>query len=340
VGERVRVAAIGAGYWGINHVRVLAADPTAELTWICESRAAALDRARSFAPSARSTADVDDVFADPRLDAVVIATPAVSHADLATRALQAGKHVFVEKPLALNVGELATIEAAARASSRIVMVGHLMLYHPAVERLAELVKSGDLGDIYYLYATRVNLGRLRTDENALWSFAPHDVSMIDFLLGELPTSVTARGESYLQQGVEDVVFVNARYAGRQMAQIHLSWLDPHKERKLTVVGSKKMVVFDDVSPEKLRIYDKGYERPPSFERFDQYLTIRHGDIRIPHLSMAEPLGVECRHFLDCVRNGTQPRTDLASGARVVRVLAAAQESLDSGGKPVNFGDPS
>jgi predicted dehydrogenase len=334
VADRVRVAAIGAGYWGINHVRVLASEPGAELTWVCDSRAQALDRARSFAPGARATAEVDDVLAASDVDAVVIATPAISHADLTQRALRAGKHVFVEKPLALDVADLAALDAAERESGKTVMVGHLMLYHPAVERLAELVQSGELGDIYYLYATRVNLGRLRTDENALWSFAPHDVSMIDFLLGRLPTSVTARGESYLQEGVEDVVFVNARYADKQMAQIHLSWLDPHKERKLTVVGSKKMVVFDDVAQEKLRIYDKGYDKPPSFERFDEYLTIRYGDVQIPHLSMAEPLGVECRHFIDCVREGTRPRTDLTSAARVVRVLAAAQESLDRGGQPI------
>ena len=241
----------------------------------------------------------------PDVDAVVLATPAITHADLACLALRAGKHVFVEKPVALDVAGAEAVAAAAAASGKTVMVGHLMLYHPAVERMRTLVAAGELGELYYLYATRVNLGRLRTDENALWSFAPHDLSMIDYLLGALPETVSARGGSYLQPGIEDVVFLSLRF-GRQMAHVHLSWLDPHKERRLTVVGSKKMVVFDDVATEKLRIYDKGYDRPPSFERYDEYLTIRHGDIHIPHLDMTEPLAAECRHFVDCCRTGNSP----------------------------------
>jgi len=203
-----------------------------------------------------------------------------------------------------------------------------MLYHPAVERLRTMIEGGELGDIYYVYSLRVNLGRLRRDENALWSLAPHDISMILHLLGEAPNDVVARGECYLQPGVEDVVFVNLRFPDRKMAQIQLSWLDPRKERRLTVVGSRKMVEFDDAHPtEKLRIYDKGFDKPPAFAGFGDFLTLRQGDVHIPRVDMVEPLAAECQHFLDCIRSGQDPRSNADSGVQVVRVLAAAQASL-------------
>lgn len=330
----VGVAVIGCGYWGINHVRTVAADRGAELRWVCDTSEGARERALSRAPGARGAGDIDEVLGDPATDAVVIATPAVTHASLAARALEAGKHALVEKPIALSSSEAVRLRDLADQRSRVLAVGHLMLYHPAVELLGELLAGGELGELYYLYAARVNLGRLRTDENALWSFGPHDVSMIDYFLGEAPVSVSARGQSYLQPGIEDVVFVTLRFAGGQMAHIHLSWLDPRKERRLTVVCSRKMVEFDDVAAEKLRIYDKGYDRPPAFTEFAEYLTIRHGDIHIPHVAMGEPLAVEIRHFLQCVETGARPRTDGASAVRVVQVLEAAQTSLEADGAPV------
>lgn len=326
----MRVAVAGIGYWGINLVRTFAQEPRAELTWICDSRPEALARAGALAPRARPSESFDDVLGAADVDAVVIATPAVTHADMACRALAAGKHVLVEKPLALSVEDAERVADAARAADRVLMVGHLMMYHPAVEHLRELVCSGELGELLYLYSTRVNLGRVRRDENALWSFAPHDVSMIDYLLGTVPASVTATGESYLNPGIEDVVFVTLKFASRQMAHVHLSWLDPRKERRLTVVGSKKMVVFDDVSSEKLRIYDKGYERPPEFKDFGEYLAIRSGGVYIPHLKMVEPLALECAHFVDCVVSGVAPRSGVDNAMRVVRILAAADSSLRKG----------
>ena len=221
------------------------------------------------------------------------------------------------------------------------MVGHLMLYHPAFLHLSSLVAAGALGRVYYLYALRVNLGRLRSDENALWSFAPHDLSMILSLVAAPPVSVAARGEAYLQPGVEDVVFVNLAFADRTMAQIQLSWLDPRKERRLTVVGSQKMVELDDGHPtEKLRIYDKGYDRPPEFTQYGEYLTLRQGDVHIPRIDMAEPLDLECRHFVDCVRSGAAPRSDGASALRVVELLEAATRSLRAGGQPQLLGQTS
>jgi predicted dehydrogenase len=217
------------------------------------------------------------------------------------------------------------------------MVGHLMLYHPGYIRLRELVRGGEIGEVYYLYALRVNLGRLRKDENALWSFAPHDLSMILDLVGALPVSVAARGESYLQPGIEDVVFLNLAFPDRKMAQVQLSWLDPRKERRLTVVGSRKMVELDDVHPtEKLRIYDKGYDRPPAFTQYAEYLTVRHGDIHIPRLEAGEPLDLECRHFLECCATGQPPRTGVQAGADVVEVLDLAQKSLTAGGAPMTL----
>ncbi len=215
-----------------------------------------------------------------------------------------------------------------------------MLYHPAVEHLRRLVGSGELGDIFYLCSVRANLGRLRRDESALWSFGPHDLSMIEYLVPGAPVTITARGASYLQPGIADVVFVNLELSPvgegvrPVMAQIHLSWLNPRKERRLTVVGSKKMVEFDDCSAEKVRLFDRGYDRPPAFASFAEYLTIRNGDIFVPSVKMEEPLRVQARHFLDCIEQGLQPKTDLASGLRVVRLLAAAESSLERGGAPV------
>jgi predicted dehydrogenase len=332
--QRTRVAIAGIGYWGINWVRTLAQEPRAHVTWVCDPRPEARARATAIAREARATDSIAAVLDAGDVDAVVLATPAVTHADLACQALRAGKHVLVEKPLALREDDARAVARAAAEAGRTLMVGHLMVYHPAVEHLAALVARGELGDIRYLYATRVNLGRARRDENALWSFGPHDLSMIDLLLGVAPTSVWATGESYLRPGVEDVVFLHMRFADGRMAHVHLSWLDPRKERRLTVVGSRKMVVFDDVSADKLLIYDKGYEEPPGFTQFGEYLAIRSGGVYIPHISMAEPLALECAHFLDCVATGAPPRTGIDSALRVVRILAAAQRSLEQGSLPV------
>ncbi len=329
---------VGIGYWGINLARTFALMPGAELTWLCDPRPEAQQKAASWAPNARLSSDIADVLRADDVDAVVIATPAVTHAELACRALEAEKHVFVEKPLALDIASAEAVGRAAAESARTLMVGHLMVYHPALEHLRTLVQSGELGELRYLYATRVNLGRARRDENALWSFAPHDLSMIDALLGVAPTSAWATGESYLRPGIEDVVFLTLKYPGKRMAHVHLSWLDPRKERRLTVVGSRKMAVFDDVSSEKLRIHDKGYERPPEFTEFAEYLAIRSGGIYIPHIKMTEPLALECGHFLECIRTGQPPRTGFASALRVVKILTAAQRSLDRGGVPVAFTD--
>jgi predicted dehydrogenase len=322
----VRIAVVGAGRWGINHVRVVACDP--------DPSVAPAIRELTAAPIFR---ELEPVLADPQLDAVIIAAPAQVHAELTLRALSAGKHVLVEKPLSLTVHDAVQIAAAASAGGSRLMVGHLMLYHPVVARLATILHAGELGRLHYLHATRVNLGRLRRDENALWSFGPHDLAVIDYLLdGELPVSVAARGQSVLQPGIEDVVFLSLRYPSGPMAHIHLSWLNPRKERRLTLVCAHKMAEFDDVATDKLRIFDKGFDRPREFKSFDEYLTIRDGDIHIPNVAMGEPLRLQLHHFLDCIAGGLRPLSDVASGVRIVRILDAAQRSLAQDGVPVTL----
>jgi predicted dehydrogenase len=333
-----KVAIMGTGAWGINHVRAFARLKGAEVVAVCDPSPEARGRAQAQAPRARAASDPAEILGDPDIDAVVIATPAVTHAKLAEQALAAGKHVLVEKPLALSGADARAVVAASEQAGKVLMVGHLMLYHPAVDRLRKMVAAGELGTLYYLYAVRVNLGRVRRDENALWSLGPHDVSMILALLGQSPISVSARGGAYLQRNIEDVVFVTLRFASGVLASIQLSWLDPRKERRLTVVGSKKMVELDDAHPvEKLRVYDKGYDRPPEFTEYAEYLSIRNGDIHIPQVSMVEPLEVECKHFLDCIEHGKTPITGGASALEVVRVLEAAERSLAADGAAVELG---
>jgi predicted dehydrogenase len=323
----VGVGVVGLGYWGPNLARNFDGLPGCELTWVCDTSEEARERLAPFLRGARLTADLDDLLADPELDAVALATPVPTHAELATRVLQAGKHCFVEKPLAERVADAERAVEAARAAGRVLMVGHLLEYHPGVLRLKEITDSGELGDIRYIYSNRLNLGVLREEENALWSLGAHDVSVLLALAGEEPHEVEARGESYMQPGVEDVVFCFLRFPSGLAAHLHLSWLDPHKERRFTVVGSKRMATFDDMELErKVTIYDKGFdERAGSY---GEYIT-RSGDTWSPRVPNAEPLRAECEHFIACVRDGTTPRSDGESGLRVVRVLEALQRSLEA-----------
>jgi predicted dehydrogenase len=324
----VRVAVVGLGYWGPNLARNFAALPGCELRWLCDTDTAALTRASGTQGGLRTTTALDEVLADPEVDAVAIATPVPSHADLAVRVLEAGKHCFVEKPLAQNVDRAEAVVDASRAAGRVLMVGHLLEYHPGVRKLKEIADSGDLGDIHYIYSNRLNLGVLRADENALWSLGAHDVSVVLHLAdGEEPFECDAHGESYMREGIEDVVFGFLRFPSGLAAHLHLSWLDPHKERRFTVVGSRRMATFDDMDLErKVTVYDKGFdERVGSY---GEYIT-RSGDIWSPQVAAVEPLRIECEHFVECVRDGRTPRSDGEAGVRVVRVLEALQQSLDA-----------
>jgi predicted dehydrogenase len=320
------VGVVGLGYWGPNLARNFDRLPGAELRWLCDASDEALERWGAAFRTARTTSSVDELLADEELDAVVVATPVPTHAELALRVLGAGKHCFVEKPLARSEQEAEGVVEAAKAAGKVLMVGHLLEYHPGVERLAELVRSGDLGDLHYLYSHRLNLGKHRQDENALWSLGAHDVSVILQLAGEEPYECTAVGESYVKDGVEDVVFAFMRFESGVTAHMHLSWLDPHKERRFTVVGSRRMASFDDMELErKLTVYDKGFDE--DYSSYGEYIA-RSGDVFSPRVSNEEPLRIECRHFLECVRDGAEPRSGGESGLRVVRVLERLQRSLE------------
>jgi predicted dehydrogenase len=332
---RLKVAVVGAGSWGRNHVRTLASLPDAQLAAVCDIRKDRRDAVRRLYPGVAVTGDVDEALAEA--EAVVLATPAGTHADLARRAVERDVPVLVEKPFALSVREAEAVAELADTRGVPVLVGHLLLFHPAVERLKSMMEAGELGDVYYLYSQRVNLGQVRPDENSLWSFGPHDVSVALYLLDEAPTRVTAQGRSYLQPGIEDVVFMIMDFAGGEMAHVQMSWLDPHKERRLTVVGSRRMVVFDDMQArEKLKIYDKGVDRPPEYTSYGESLSVREGDIAIPRVPSMEPLSAELRHFLEVARGETPPRSSAADGVRVVRVLEAASQSLATGGAAVSL----
>jgi predicted dehydrogenase len=325
--QLLRVGVAGLGYWGPNLARNFAAIPGCEVAWCCDPDPHARERAAGSHPTARMTAEFSDLLGDPELDAIVLATPVPTHAELAVEVLRAGKHCFVEKPLAQSVAEAERAVSAAREADRVLMVGHLLEYHPGVQKLKELTSSGELGDIYYIYGNRLNLGKLRADENALWSLGAHDVSVVLYLAAEEPTEVVAHGEAYVQPGVEDVVFCFLRFPSGLAAHLHLSWLDPHKERRFTVVGSRRMATFDDMELErKLTIYDKGFDEDS--RTYGEYIT-RSGDTFSPRVANVEPLRIECEHFVHCAWTGAQPRSDGASGVRVVRVLEALQESLES-----------
>jgi predicted dehydrogenase len=321
----VRVGVVGLGYWGPNLARNFAAIGGCELAWCCDSDDDRRERwARGF-PGTRFTADLDDLLGDRDLDAVVLATPVATHGPLAHRVLSAGKHCFVEKPLAYTVQDAERAVAAARESGRTLMVGHLLVHHPGVEKLKTIADAGELGDIRYIYSHRLNLGQLRHDENALWSLGAHDVSVVLHLAGEEPYAVEARGEAYTRPGVEDVVFAFLRFPSGVAAHLHMSWLDPHKTRSFTVVGARRMATFDDMELErKVTIYDKGFDEDA--HSYGEYIT-RSGDIHSPRISNREPLRLECEHFVECLREGRRPRTDGEAGLRVVRVLAGLQESL-------------
>jgi predicted dehydrogenase len=318
-----RIGVVGLNYWGPNLVRNF--DDLAELGWVCDLDEERLASLAARYPQARATTSIDELLADDALDAVVVATPVPTHYALAKQVLEAGKHVFVEKPPAMRAAEMDELVRIAAEHDRVLMPGHLLLYHPGVQKLKELVDTGELGEVLCVYGNRQNLGIVRTNENALWSLGVHDLSVILFLLDEDPETATAQGRDFLTPGVEDVVFCYLRFPSGKIAHMHLSWLDPHKMRKLTVVGREKMAVFDDMELErKVTVYEKSpWKRA---ETYGEWQT-RSGDIYIPKISTAEPLRLECTYFLELVE-GEHDRGKVArDGARVVRALEMLTDSL-------------
>ncbi len=335
-----RLAVVGCGYWGPNLIRNLMEIPQVEVPIICDrdlQRAKAMQRQY---PNVRITRSYDAVITDPAVDGVILATPADTHATLAEAALRAKKHTFVEKPLALTTSDCQRLIDVAEINERILMVGHTFLYHDAVVRLKQLIDDGELGEIWYVHARRLNLGQIRQDVNAMWSLAPHDVSILLYLLQESPSCVIARGYDFLQQGMQDLVCLTLEFPSGKVGFIEVSWLSPNKVRDMTVVGSRKMALYNDVDPDaKLTLYDKGIEDlpPPKTANYGEFqFRLRYGDVHIPHVTVREPLRVQLTHFAHCMRHGCQPLSDGCNGLQVVEVLEAAQLSLDRAGSAISL----
>ncbi len=332
----VRIGIIGHGYWGPNLVRNFHDLPTVDLVAVCDARE---DRLRTLAkkfPSIKLTTHYQDLISDRSIDALVIATPISTHFEIASKALRAGKHILVEKPLsATTLQGLALLKLAAR-SNRILMVGHTFEYHPAVLKVAELLKNQELGKLYYIDSVRVNLGLHQSDgQNVIWDLAPHDISIILHWVGKTPLRVSAWGQGFVQKGVEDVAFIRLEFPDGVFAHIHLSWIAPSKIRRMTVVGDKKMVIYDDVeSAEKIKIADRSAQL--DYSTRDLRVGYRLGDIVSPRLETTEALSLECAHFVDCILNNKIPRTDGERGIQVVRILEAAEKSVKKGGKVITL----
>jgi predicted dehydrogenase len=333
------IAVIGIGYWGPNLARNVSQLNDVNLHTICDLDEKRLQyAAREFKPS-HITTSMNDVFQNSEIDAVVVATPAHTHASITQKVLEAGKHVLVEKPLALSSEDCRYLIDLAKTHNRILMVGHVFEYNPAVTKLKQIIEAGELGTIYYVYSTRVNLGQIRGDLNAFWNLAPHDVSIVNLLFGSSPVRVSGRGFSYLRPGdkLEDVVFAVLEYPSGVVAHIHTSWLDPNKVRRMTIVGEKKMAVYDDISDNRLTVFEKGAQWIEDSSNYGVHRLMTYtGDIHIPKLSAAEPLRLEVEHFVDCIREGKQPLSDGEDGLNVVRVLEGVSESIMNGGITVNL----
>jgi len=333
----VALAQVGIGYWGKNLFRNFDALPDARVIQLCDSDDAVLAPFRKKNPFLQATTRYEDILENTEVEAVVIAVQTPLHYDFARRALEAGKHVFVEKPLAQTVEQAEVLVQIAEANDRRLMVGHLLMYHPAFNYVRDLIKRGELGDVRYLYSVRVNLGIVRKQENAFESLAPHDLSIALQFLDTRPVAVSATGQAFLQAGVEDVAFATVFFENGKMAHLHTSWLDPHKIRSMTVVGSQKMAVIDDTeSTEMVRLFDKGVTIQAGnpqlpYETYSEAMAYRTGDIVIPKIPMQEPLRLECQHFVDCVRTGATPHSDGRNGLTVVQLLEAAHTSLNQSG---------
>ncbi|UCF05930.1 MAG: Gfo/Idh/MocA family oxidoreductase [bacterium] len=335
------VGVIGCGYWGPNLIRNFVNLKNSRVTACADISQERLDHMKQLYPTIETTTNFKEIIDDPEIDAVVIATPVSSHHTIAHVAIEAGKHVFVEKPLADSVEKGTKLVEFAGGRKRILMVGHTFVYTAAVNKIKELIHSGDLGDIYYISSSRVNLGIFQDDINVVWDLAPHDISIMNYILNSRPEAISAIGHSYIRPEIEDVAFITLIYPNSVHANIQVSWLNPNKIRKTTVVGSKKMLVYDDVSSlEKIRIYDKGVTVQPHYDTFGEFqLSYRYGDISIPKLDDAEPLKIECQHFIDCIEKGELPRSSGVHGLEVLLALDAAGRSMKAQGQIVHIEYP-
>lgn len=329
-----RIAVIGCGYWGPNFVRIFSQLPDSEVAYVCDLKEERLAQMKILYPYVHATSRLEDVLEDDTVDGVIVATPVHTHHDIAKRFLETGKNVLVEKPLCLSTKDAEDLQQLAAKKSLTLMVGHTFLFTAAVNKVKELLNSGNLGEINYIATTRVNLGIFQENMNVIWDLAPHDISIMNYVLQSNPVSVSAHGQSFIREPIEDIAFVTLRYPNNVLAHLHVSWLDPCKIRRTTFVGSKKMVVYDDIETiEKIRIYDKGVSVQPHYNTFGEFhLAYRFGDIFVPKLEDQEPLKAEAKHFLKGIETGSVSRGTGEEGVSVVRILEAASESLEKDGK--------
>lgn len=332
--DKIHIAIIGFGQWGPNHARNFQQLEASQLSIICDLSESRRARAKAMFPGVPVTGKVEEVIADPTVDAVVIATPLVTHYPLVAQALAAGKHVLCEKPLAMTSAQAVELHEKAEAAGKILMVGHVFLFNPGILFLKDLIKRGDLGQIFYMDAVRTNLGPIREDVGALYDLASHDISIMNFIMEDTPLEVSATGARFTHQEFEDTGFMTMRYSGNRVCHIHTSWLNPRKVRQITVLGDRKMAVWDDMNTiEPIRIYDKGVTTDRPYATFGEFhMVLREGDILVPKVNMFEPLQRQDAHFLDCIREGGRPLCDAINGAEVVAVLEAAQASIREEGR--------
>ncbi|HXB60022.1 MAG TPA: Gfo/Idh/MocA family oxidoreductase [Candidatus Acidoferrales bacterium] len=336
--KQLKLGVIGCGYWGPNLARNLRSLSDCNLKMMSDLNEQRLGHLKSLYPEIEGVTDYRHLLNGSGLDAVVIATPVKSHYPLAKACLSAGKHTFIEKPMALSSAECEELIEIAKRKGLVLMVGHTFLYSPAVRKIKEIVDHGDIGEIRYVCARRLNLGLFQKDINVAWDLAPHDISIALHIMGEMPLSVNCRGSAHVTPGIEDVTTMCLTFPKQRTAIIHSSWLDPRKVREMTIVGSRRMIVYDDVAPlEKIRIFDARVERPPHYDTFAEFHYAYHyGDVYAPYIKQEEPLKTEMQHYLDCIRNGTKPMTDGVQGLDLVRILEASSESLQRSGAAINI----
>jgi len=334
----IRVAIIGCGYWGPNILRNLDALPECEVKMICDTSVSRLEKFQLTYPHVKTTQHSNEIFSNPNIDAVAICTPVHSHYQLAKESLLRGKHTFIEKPMAQSVAQCEELVKLANLKKCTLMVGHTFLYSPVVRKIKEIVDSGELGTIQYISSRRLNLGLFQKDINCAWDLAPHDISIILYLAKELPISVNCQGKAHKTLGVEDVTNISLDFSDGCFATIHSSWLDPNKVREMTIVGERKMLVYDDTEiHEKLKIYDKRVETPPYYDTYGEFpFSYHYGDIYSPRIPQQEPLKVECAHFLECIQTRQTPLTDGENGMEVVRILESASKSLVENGARITL----
>jgi len=336
--KKINIGVVGCGYWGPNLIRNFSALPDCHVRYVCDKDEKRLAHMKQLYPAVEPTKDFEKVVGDKEVDAVVVVTPVHLHYELAKRALLAGKHTFVEKPMTQTSEQGNELVQLAAKKKLTLMVGHTFIYSAPVRRIREIVKSGDIGEIQYISSRRLNLGLFQKDINVAWDLAPHDISIILYLLGNPPVSVNCQGKAHVNKDIEDVTNMSLNFDNGGFATIHSSWLDPNKIREMVIVGSKRMIVYDDNEPlEKIKIYDKRVETPPHYDTFAEFqYSYHYGDMYAPYIKQVEPLKVECQQFLDCIRTGKKPETSGLDGLRVIQILEASSRSLKSGGARVEI----